>query len=156
MTTCYLHICSYPPYYIINQSRPWAILHLSWQSPKHLAKGPPLGQFSLGCVCFKNERTHACSSQASLTVSIYGLVNWVLISKADRNLTTKSSKNKFCTCERCHLVCLRGWSRLFMHWVGTAQGVTVLAFFKPLPQTGWSQEGPHLAGRRTARSLLPV
>lgn len=45
---------------------------------------------------------------------------WVLISKADCNLT-KSSKNKFCSCERCHLVCLRGWNPLFMHRVGTAQ-----------------------------------
>lgn len=46
---------------------------------------------------------------------------YVLISKADCNLTTKSSKNKFCTCERCHLVCLRGWSCLLcteweQHW----------------------------------------
>ena len=62
---------------------------------------------------------------ASIMANVCGLVSFeYLFPRWDCNSTTQSSKNKFSTCERCHLVRLRGWSPLFMHGVGTAQGVT--------------------------------
>lgn len=90
------------------------------------SKGPYTG--SLFNVFLLLERRHAwifAGTQASLMVNVCGLVSFeYLFPRWDCNSTTQSSKNKFCTCERCHLVRLRGWSPLFMHGVGTAQGVT--------------------------------
>lgn len=131
--------------------------HTAFTASEASSKGLYSRPVLTGLLLLKEGPMHICR-HTGLTNSKHlcagGL--WTLISKADCNLTTKSSENKFYTCERCHLVCLRDW-RLFMHQVGTALGVTKLVFFKPLPRIGWSQEkGPRLAGKRTARPLMPT
>lgn len=60
-----------------------------------------------GCWCWKKEPMYICRPTGLIhSGHLWASRLWVLSSKADCNLTTESFKNKLCTWERCHLVCL--------------------------------------------------